>query len=71
MQRSRPSKLPGDADGDSSVTLSDALDLLRAVAGEDVSINAANADVTGDGQADLHDVLLILQYIAGWNVSLK
>lgn len=64
-------KLPGDADGDSSVTLSDALDLLRAVAGEDVSINADNADVNGDGQADLYDVLLILQYIAGWNVSLQ
>jgi len=45
--------------------------LLRAIAGEDVSINNTNADVTGDGAVDLKDVLLILQYIAGWNVSLQ
>ena len=64
-------ELPGDADGDNDVSLSDALDLLRVIAGEDVSINTANADVNGDGKADLQDVLLILQYVAGWNVSLK
>lgn len=64
-------KLPGDADGDKTVSLSDALDLLRAIAGEDVSINNANADVNSDGSADIKDVLLILQYIAGWNVTLK
>lgn len=64
-------KVPGDADGDDTVSLEDALDLLRALTGEDVSINNANADVNGDGKADIHDVLLILQYVAGWNVSLK
>ena len=64
-------KVPGDADGDDTVSLEDALDLLRALTGEDVSINNANADVNGDGNADIHDVLLILQYVAGWNVSLK
>ncbi len=59
-------KVPGDADGNSSVTLAD----VRAILSGKVS-SEANADVTGDGKADQQDVLRIMQYIAGWNVTLQ
>lgn len=64
-------RLPGDAGGNGSVDLNDAIAILCACAGESVAINTSNADVTGDGEVDLYDALRILQYIAGWNVTLK
>lgn len=64
-------RVPGDVDGNDSVNLSDALNLLRSLAGENVNINVANVDVNDDGKADIYDVLLLLQYVAGWNVTLK
>lgn len=63
-------RLPGDADEDGTVVVSDAILILQYDAGESVSINRTNADVNGDGGADIHDALRILQYIAGWNVAL-
>lgn len=63
-------RLPGDADEDGEVVLSDALLILQYDAGERVSINSSNADVNGDGGADVNDALRILQYVAGWNVTL-
>ena len=63
-------RLPGDADEDGEVVLSDALLILQYDAGERVSINGSNADVNGDGGADVNDALRILQYVAGWNVTL-
>jgi hypothetical protein len=66
-----PERLPGDADDNEGVELSDAIAILRVISGEETSINSANADVNGDGKVALKDALLILQYIAGWNVTLK
>lgn len=64
-------RLPGDASGNDTVDLNDAIALLRACAGESVAISSANADVTGDGKVGLDDALLILKYMAGWNVTLQ
>lgn len=58
--------LPGDADGNSRVTLNDAIAILEGTVSND-----ANADVNGDGAVDANDALRILQYMAGWNVTLK
>jgi hypothetical protein len=58
--------LPGDADGNSRVTLNDAIAILEGTVSND-----ANADVNGDGKTDINDALRILQYMAGWNVTLK
>ena len=66
-----PERLPGDADDNEGVGVNDAIAILRAFAGEDVSINTENADVTGDGKVNLEDALRLLQYIAGWNVTLQ
>ena len=59
-------RLPGDADGNSSVTLAD----VRAILSGNVS-SEANADVTGDGNVNEKDVLRIMQYISGWDVLLE
>lgn len=64
-------RLPGDADGNKGVSVTDAIALLRYLAGEKVSINLSNANVNGDGQVDVKDVLRILQYDAGWDVTLE
>ena len=62
----KEAKVPGDADGNSSVTLAD----VRAILAGNVS-SEANADVTGDGKVDQQDVLRIMQYISGWDVTLQ
>lgn len=58
--------LPGDADGNSSVTIDDAIAILSG----NVS-SESNADVNGDGKVDQQDVLRIMQYLAGWGVTLQ
>lgn len=64
-------RLPGDADDNGSVSISDAALILQYAAGETSSINTSNAEVTGDGAVNAQDALLILQYAAGWSVTLK
>lgn len=64
-------RLPGDATGDDSVTIEDAIAILQYASGENVGIDLYNADVTGDGKVDLFDALRILQYDAGWDVTLE
>ncbi len=64
-------RLPGDADGNGTVGMRDALSVLRYVRGEEEEINTENADVNRDGRADMKDALLILQADCGWNVSLQ
>ena len=59
-------RLPGDADGNSRVTLNDAIAILEGTVSND-----ANADVNGDSKTDINDALRILQYLAGWNVTLQ
>ena len=65
------SRTPGDADGDGSVTMSDALIILQYFSGFDVRINESNADCDGDGAVTMSDALRILQYFSGFDVDLK
>jgi len=63
-------RVPGDADGNESITLSDAIAVLEYVVGTENNISISNADVTGDDKVDAWDALRILQYNAGWDVVL-
>lgn len=65
-----PKRIPGDANEDGLVGLSDVVLVLRYAAGEQVAINLYNADVNQDGRVDAQDALLIMQYDAGWSVKL-
>ena len=65
---------PGDLNGDSLVTVSDAI-LLARINAEDISVNVSSeglaaADVNGDGVKDADDVSDILRYLAGLLPSL-
>jgi len=64
-------RLAGDADGNGTVDIQDAMLVLQYGAGEGVSINTLNADVNGDGKADIQDALMLMQREAGWNVQLQ
>ena len=60
--------LPGDANGDGEVDVSDAV-LLARYANEDKEANISdlgrlNGDVNGDGQTDMFDVTDIVMFIA-------
>lgn len=66
-----PERVPGDADDNGSVSINDAVLILRHAAGESVSINASNAEVNNDGVVNGMDALLLLQYAAGWDVVLQ
>ena len=65
-----PDRLPGDVNGDGAVDGRDVLRLMKYFAGQDVTINEANADVTGDGAVDGRDVLRLMKYFAGQDVAL-
>jgi hypothetical protein len=66
---SAPTLLCGDADGNGSVTIVDALAVARHVAGlsPPPTVNPAAADVNGDG-VNIVDALLIARYVAGLDV---
>ena len=55
----------GDANGDSKVNLRDAIMVLQAANGKDVTINRSAADVTGDGKVNLQDAIRILKRANG------
>ena len=63
--------VPGDANEDGTVDISDALAILRYCVGEVVIINTRNADVNADDVVDIQDALRILQHNAGWSVILE
>ena len=63
--------LPGDANGDGSVDVADALRIMQYAAGWSVSLNKTNADVNASGGVDLNDAILILRYNAGEDVVLQ
>jgi len=71
IRNSAPVSTPGDVDRDGDVDMSDAADLLRYGAGENVTIDTAAADVNDDGREDIFDALLLFQHEAGWDVTLK
>ncbi|MBQ6819060.1 MAG: hypothetical protein IJP35_05585 [Clostridia bacterium] len=57
----------GDVDGDTKITATDALEVLKSVVGK-TELTAAQfkaADVSGDGKVGADDALLILQYVVG------
>ena len=60
-------RIPGDANDDGFVNLSDAVHIMR----KGFPMNTANADVNGDGKVDEQDALLVMQYAAGWHVTLE
>ena len=64
-------RVPGDVNEDGKINSRDALAILRYAAGQDVSINTANADVNEDGKINSRDALAILRYAAGQDVVLK
>lgn len=70
-EKKTTTRLPGDADNSTGITLADAVVVLQYCASKTTSINTSNADVTGDGEVDAKDALRILQHEAGWNVTLK
>lgn len=66
----KPTRVPGDADGDGEVNVMDALEILKYDVGWDVEINLENADVDASGTVDVMDALEILKYDVGWDVKL-
>ena len=56
--------LTGDANGDGNVNLSDVSQIMKMIAGWDVSVDDA-ADYNGDGSVNLADVTAILRHIVG------
>lgn len=57
----------GDVDGDTKISATDALEVLKSVVGK-VELTAAQfkaADVSGDGKVGADDALLILQFVVG------
>ncbi len=59
----------GDASGDGTIDILDALAVLQAAVGWNNTIYDEAADVNGDGACDILDALLILQYAVGWDVE--
>ena len=60
----------GDLTGDGNVSVSDAILVLKHVAGWNITINEAAADVNCDGNVSVADAILILKFVANWNVVL-
>lgn len=71
VDENMPAYRPGDADNNGAVNSADALTILHYCVGDDVMINAANADVNGDGTVSIHDALCIFQHEAGWDGVLR
>lgn len=68
---SATTRIPGDANSDGRVTLTDAILILEHASGASMTINLSNANVNADSDVDIRDALIILQHAAGWNVVLK
>ncbi len=62
--------IPGDVNGDGTVSLRDAAVLLQSIARWDVEVREIAADVNCDEKINIRDVAMILQYLTGWDVVL-
>ena len=63
--------LPGDINGDGTVTNKDGTALLRYLAGWELeNIIEDGLDVDGDGAITNKDGTRLLRYLAGWNVEI-
>lgn len=60
----------GDANFDGDITIRDAAFILQFIAGWDVEIDVAAADVDLSEEVTIRDAALVLQFIAGWDVTL-
>ncbi len=65
-----PAYVPGDVNGDGTVSSADVNLLMRYIAGYSVVINEAAADANGDGTVSSSDANLLQRFIAGYNVTL-
>ncbi len=65
-----PAYIPGDVDGNGSVTRSDLLRLAKHFSGFVVQINEAAADVTRDGKVTRNDLLRLAKYFSGFDIEL-
>jgi len=65
-----PTIIPGDVDGNDTVTAADVALLRAYLAGHPVTICQVAANVTGDGQITAADVALLRAYLAGHPVEL-
>lgn len=58
----------GDVNGDGEVNISDAVALLRYLAGdESVNIIIGNSDMNGDGTVNISDAVTLLRRLAGYD----
>lgn len=60
--------LTGDANGDESVDVNDAMLIMSYIAGYDVAVTD-KTDVNSNGTIDIGDAVLILQYIVGYDLE--
>lgn len=56
----------GDVDGDSAIAVSDAIMMLKFVAGWEIEAEPAAADIDGDGMVTVNDAITALKIVAGW-----
>ena len=57
----------GDLNRDGRVSVGDAVDSLKKVAGWDIEVNEYAADVDRSGSVNVSDAILILKKVAGWD----
>lgn len=62
--------VPGDINGDQSLTAKDLLRLAKHFTGWEDEVNELALDVNGDGKVNSQDLLRLSKYLAGWNVRL-
>jgi uncharacterized protein YkwD len=67
---SSPSQPRGDVDCDGQITVGDALNVLRLLAGLSAPSCSALTDLNCDGTTDLEDALVILRYVAALTLHL-
>ncbi|MBE6708250.1 MAG: hypothetical protein E7578_03285 [Ruminococcaceae bacterium] len=63
--------IPGDANMDAKINLSDVSRMLQYIAKWSVDISEGGADVDKNGKVNLADAARMLQYIAKWNVDIS
>ncbi len=63
--------IPGDANMDAKINLSDVSRMLQHIAKWSVDVSEGSADVDKNGKVNLADASRMLQYIAKWNVDIS
>ncbi len=63
--------LPGDADGNGKLEMTDVMAVLEALSAGSAGENLSKAEVNNDGVVDVKDVLMMLRSLNGWDVKLQ